>query len=206
MLKVLLTAWLLSTACVAEAGELTVKVRDAQGRPVPDAVVIVHSGAGGAATPLRFSWPMVMSQHDIAFDPHTLIVPVGSDVAFPNRDSVRHHVYSFSAAKKFELKLYGRDETRSVHFDKVGPVALGCNIHDRMAGFIYVVDTPYAAKTDAAGVAVLHEVPNGAGVMAVWHPYMKAPQNQVERPVTIGADTNEVVASDFRSPPPVKEH
>ena len=65
-------------------------------------------------------------------------MPVGATVSFPNRDKVRHHVYSFSAAKKFDLKLYGRDETRSVVFDKPGVVALGCNIHDVMSGFIVV--------------------------------------------------------------------
>ena len=106
-----------------------------------------------------------MQQHNIAFDPHVLIVPVGSTVGFPNLDKVRHHVYSFSKVKKFDLKLYGRDETRSVVFDKAGVVALGCNIHDSMSGFIIVVDTPYAMKTDANGRVVIANVPAGSATV-----------------------------------------
>ena len=85
---------------------------------------------------------MVMAQENISFSPHVLIVPVGATVAFPNHDRVRHHVYSVSKPKKFDIKLYGRDETRTEAFDKPGVVALGCNIHDQMSGFIIVVDTP----------------------------------------------------------------
>jgi hypothetical protein len=94
-------------------------------------------------------------------------------VAFPNHDPFRHHVYSFSPAKTFELKLYGHDETRTVRFDKTGVVALGCNIHDDMTAFIRVVDTPYAAKTEAAGEAVIRNLPAGAATLSVWRPYLK---------------------------------
>src|ERR1700760_2457531 len=88
----------------ALAADLTVSVRDTQGRALPDALVMVRPPGAKPAGPIRFPWPMVMSQHDIAFDPYLLIVPVGADVAFANHDTVRHHVYSCSAAKRFELK------------------------------------------------------------------------------------------------------
>ena len=201
MLRSLAALLSLALAGAAHGADLSVQVRDAEGHPVADAVVMVRVVGGPGVTPGRFTSPMVMSQHGIAFDPHTLIVPVGSDVAFPNKDTVRHHVYSFSAAKKFELKLYGRDETRSVHFDKPGPVALGCNIHDRMAGFIYVVDTPYAAKTGANGIAVLKGLPTGPAELSVWHPYMKAPKNEVQRDVSPSGDMTEVVSAEFRAQP-----
>lgn len=159
----------------ARGGDLEVSVVDLRGRPVPDAVVTAkpeHARAGG---PIRFPWPYVMSQRNQQFEPFVLIVPVGASVAFPNRDPFRHQVYSFSPAKTFELKLYGRDASRTVRFERPGVVALGCNIHDNMAAFIRVVDTPYAGKTDRAGRVVLHDLPVGPAVIEVWHPYMKAP-------------------------------
>ena len=143
-------------------------VRTPHGGPVADAVVSVDAPYSG---PIKFAWPYRMAQQNIRFDPFVLVVPVGADVAFPNLDKVRHHVYSFSPAKTFELKLYGHDETRVVHFDKPGIVQLGCNIHDSMIAFIVVVDTPYAAKTDAQGMAVIHGVPAGAQPVKVWRPY-----------------------------------
>ena len=84
-------------------------------------------GRPGSARRGRF----VVSQRNIQFHPFLTIVPVGADVSFPNLDPTKHHVYSFSPAKRFELKLFARDQSRTVHFDKPGVVALGCNIHDR---------------------------------------------------------------------------
>lgn len=165
--------WLGLICAPAAAADLRVTVRGASGHPVGDAVVMVHPAAGLPAEPTRFPWPLVVEQRDMQFHPFVLIVPVGADVAFPNRDPFRHHVYSFSPAKTFELKLYGRDETRRVRFDRVGVVALGCNIHDDMSAFIRVVDTPYAAKTGPSGEAVIKDLPTGAATLAVWHPYLR---------------------------------
>ena len=171
----------------AAAGDLTVTVKGDDGTPLPDAVVMVHpAGGSGPAGAIRYSWPTTMTQQNIAFNPYVLIVPVGSTVGFPNKDKVRHHVYSFSAAKKFELKLYGQQEERTITFDKTGIVALGCNIHDVMIGYIYVADTPFAVKTDATGVAVIHGLPGGAGTLSVWHPDMKA-RVAIDKPLAAGA-------------------
>src|SRR4029078_12602374 len=98
-----------------------------------------------------------------------LVVPVGSTVEFTNLDPFRHHVYSFSPAKKFELKLFGQGEHGSVTFDKPGTVALGCNIHDTMQAFIQVVSTAYAAKTGKDGRAVLRGAPDGRARLARAH-------------------------------------
>ena len=132
-----------------------------------------------------------------------LIVPVGAVVAFPNRDAVRHQVYSFSPAHPFELKLYGRDETRSIRFDKAGVVALGCNIHDGMVAFIKVVDTPYAAKSDGAGVAELHNAPAGSAILHVWQPYLRAPNNEIVRTIVLPREgaVRETLVVDLRTPP-----
>ncbi|WP_328279600.1 hypothetical protein [Sphingobium sp.] len=95
----------------ARAGDLDLKIVDAAGRPVSDAVVTVRPAGGVPAGPIRFPWGTTMVQENIAFAPHVLIVPVGATVRFPNHDKVRHHVYSFSKPAKFEIKLFGKDET-----------------------------------------------------------------------------------------------
>jgi plastocyanin len=194
----------LSAPMTAIAGDVMVAVRSPAGAPVADAVVTIASTHAG---PIRFPWAYRMAQKNIQFDPFVLIVPVGADVAFPNLDRVRHHVYSFSPAKTFELKLYGQEETRVVHFDKPGVVQLGCNIHDGMIAFIVVVDTPYAAKTDAQGLATLRDVPAGTQTLSVWRPYLHAPGNVLRQTAQIprlGAARVALVA-DVRAPPPMHQ-
>jgi plastocyanin len=191
-------------ATASAAADLSVVVRTGAGRPIADAVVTIYPATGTPpASQARFGWPMRMVQQNLQFSPFVLVAPAGATVAFPNLDSVRHHVYSFSLAHPFELKLYGRDETRTVRFDHPGAIALGCNIHDQMIAFIKVVDTPYAAKTGANGEAVLHDVPPGGASMHVWHPYMKAPGNELVRSVALprAGDAHEVVTADVRNPP-----
>ena len=175
----------LMVSSAANAAQVNVQVSGADGRPVADAVVMIDS-PNRATGPIHFPWPNAMKQQNITFVPHVLIVPTGTRVSFPNLDKVRHHVYSFSKAKKFELKLYGQDDTRSVVFDTPGVIAVGCNIHDTMSGFILAVDTPYAAKTDATGKAVL-DVPPGAVKLTVWHPSIRATGNVIAQTVTIPA-------------------
>ena len=193
---------LMLSSTSASAASISIMVKTAAGQPVKDAVVTL-TPAGGVHGPIKFDWPMRMAQQNIQFEPFVLIAPVGADVSFPNLDKVRHHVYSFSPTKRFELKLYGKDETRTVHFDKPGVVALGCNIHDAMVGFIKVVDTPYAAKSDANGMVKLSDVPAGAAVMRVWQPYLKAPNNEIARTIATPpqGDGRETVIVDVRTPP-----
>jgi hypothetical protein len=183
--SVLIAALAMGLAPVAgHAATVSVEVRGANGKPLAGAVVMIdtpHRPAG----PIRFPWPYVMAQEKISFQPHVLIVPVGASVSFPNHDPVRHQVYSFSAPKNFELKLYGRDETRSVVFDQPGLVALGCNIHDSMSGFIWVVDTPFAAQSDAGGHVTIANVPAGGATLRLWHPSIRAPGNVITQTVTI---------------------
>ena len=197
----LLTAALIATA--AHAGDLTVVLRTSKGQPVRDAVVTLYPAAGAPSGAIRFDWPYRMAQNNQQFDPFVLIVAQGAVVSFPNFDSVRHQVYSFSPAHPFELKLYGKDQTRTVRFDKAGVIALGCNIHDSMVAFIKVVDTPYAAKSGASGDAVLHGAPAGAVTVRIWHPYLKAPGNEIVRQLVMPREggLRESATLELRMPP-----
>lgn len=183
------SAMLALSASAAEAADLTVQVTTPSGQPVKDAVVTVRPKAGGwtAQGRTRFTWNYKVVQHNIQFDPFVLVVPRGAQVTFPNRDKVRHHVYSFSPAKKFELKLYGREEDRQVLFDKAGVVSLGCNIHDGMIAHIYVTDTIHAGKAGADGVVVIKGLPAGQAVLTIWQPYLKAARNESVQTIELPA-------------------
>ncbi|WP_374943740.1 methylamine utilization protein [Sphingomonas sp.] len=184
VLRCLLPLVALLVPGVAQAAAVTIDVRGSDGKPLAGAVITVESARGGVAQ-VRGSY--AIEQRDIAFQPHVLIVPVGATVAFPNRDRVRHHVYSFSKPKAFDLKLYGREDTRSVVFDKPGVVALGCNIHDRMSGFVYVTATPFASQADAGGHVRFDGVPPGAVTIRVWHPTIRSASNTLAQAATVPA-------------------
>lgn len=168
----------------ATPAALTVQVVDAAGLPVRDAVVELRS-AKPPAGPIRFPWKMGMAQKNRQFTPGTLIVAKGSTVAFPNLDNVRHSIYSFSKPARFEIELYGRDQTRTHTFNIAGSVKLGCNIHDQMRGYIRVTDTPFAGKTDNNGYVTLTGMAAGAARLTVWHPTLRAPGNESASAITI---------------------
>jgi plastocyanin len=183
--NILFALALAGAATPLAAASLTVRVVDAFGKPVRDAVVTLRP-AGSAARQARAGGRFVISQQNMQFHPFLTIIPVGSDVSFPNYDNTKHHVYSFSPAKKFELKLFAKDQSRTVHFDKAGVVALGCNIHDQMSAFIVVTDSAWTARTNGQGMATFADAPNAPGRVTVWHPYLKAPNNEVEQAVGPG--------------------
>ncbi len=172
-------------AGAAQAAELTVRVTNAGGAPVENAVV-TFAPAQRPAGPIRFSWPYQIAQQNLQFDPYILIVPVGAEVRFPNLDRVRHHVYSFSGGNRFELELYGRDETRTRRFTSVGVAAIGCNIHDQMQAYIVIVDTPFVGRTGANGLVTIEGV-SGAGELSVWHADARVRGGWVRRPVSLPA-------------------
>ncbi len=160
-------AALLAAARVA-AAPLDVVVTGADGRPLAEAVVFLESReARAAARPL----PNVeIAQSERRFVQRVTVVTPGTEVRFPNRDTVRHHVYSFSPVKPFELKLYIGTPANPVLFDKPGIAVLGCNIHDHMVAWVVVVETPHFGLTDAAGRLRLESAPPGRYRLRVWHP------------------------------------
>jgi plastocyanin len=167
------------------AGTANVRVSDGVGKPLADAVVFLESAAAKAANkPIT---GIEVAQAAKQFVPLVTVVPVGSMVHFPNRDTVRHHVYSFSAAKNFELKLYTGTPANPVLFDKPGVVVLGCNIHDNMAAWVLVVETPYFGKTNAAGEISLANVPAGSYRLRTWHADMPVGAVPQDQPISIGA-------------------
>ena len=185
-------------AVTTRAAALDVLLVDAQGKPVPDAAVLVHDGATAVPNPQAS-----IDQIDKQFVPRASIVPVGSAVNFPNKDDIRHHVYSFSPARTFELKLYSGTPASPVLFDRTGIVVLGCNIHDGMVAFVYVVDAAHAALSDADGrVRVDTE---DATTLEVWHPQLAAPVTAAVPADAAAQGLTVTLALDARdvAPPPL---
>jgi plastocyanin len=162
-------------------------IRDESGKPIEDAVVSLTGDSTAAPAP-KATHPAVMDQVNKTFVPHVLPVLVGTAVRFPNRDNIKHHVYSFSDAKKFELPLYTGTPAAPVVFDKPGAIVLGCNIHDWMVGHIYVLPTRYFAKTGADGIARITDVPPGAWEARVWHPRLRVATDTTRQRVSVTAE------------------
>jgi len=147
------------------------RVQSQAGTPVEDAAVMLEPVSGRVPQPKA---QVRIEQRDREFVPYLSIVQKGAAVDFPNRDTLKHHVYSFSPARTFEIKLYGGQPAQPVVFDKAGEVALGCNIHDWMEAHVLVVDSPWFGKTGADGIARIAQVPAGRYRLRVWHPRQKA--------------------------------
>lgn len=200
-------AALLQAAIPCAAADLRATVRDRMGRGVEDAVVLavpLDRSLMKAVRPAR----NVVDQVGQEFVPYVKPVYVDSMVSFPNKDNIRHHVYSFSPAKTFELKLYSGTAAPPVLFDVPGAVTLGCNIHDWMIGYIYVADTPFFAKTDKDGVAEIERLPAGEYNVRVWHPDMEESEQATAKHLSLGVQTANVewslpVKAPARIPRPI---
>lgn len=150
---------LLLPAVPALAASLTVKTVDRDGTVLSD-IALALFPLGGEA-PTRPAETVEIVQRDKTFIPLMTAIRTGDAVRFPNLDTVRHHVYSFSAPKTFELRLYLGTPPAPVVFDKPGVVVLGCNIHDHMVAYVVVSDTAWNAVTGADGFARFEDVPDG---------------------------------------------
>lgn len=147
-------------------------IKDQHGQVLPDAVVeIKHLSPSKPASDLPTA---VMDQVNKQFSPQLLIVRQGQYVNFPNSDDIRHHVYSFSQAKSFQLKLYSGQPKEPVQFDNQGVVVLGCNIHDAMVGYIYVANSDQVYTSDEQGRIEL-QTDSFPVQASVWHSLQTAP-------------------------------
>jgi len=188
-----------SSLAHAQNAQISARVTDAQGKPVADAVVVAVPSDGNVKLPARPPQDVV-DQVDKEFVPKVQAILVGTAVTFPNRDSVRHQVYSFSPARRFELPLY-TGVPQAVTFDKPGVVVLGCNIHDWMVGYIYVSESPYFAKTNAEGKAVLADLPPARTSSAYGtrsFPSPKTPRARTSTPRAPGATMSRGRSSSSR--------
>lgn len=162
-----------------------VSLVDSNGKPVSGAVIAI-----GLASQLPNSTQTtaIMDQIDYQFVPKTLVINTQQWVDFPNSDDVRHHVYSFSATKPFEIRMFTGSEAPPIQFPVPGIVVLGCNIHDSMVGYIYVSDAKFHAMSNEAGIAQFSAqsaelapyINTNTGLISatLWHPLLSPANTQ----------------------------
>ncbi len=155
----------------ALATDAQVVVKDQASRPIEGAIVWAEVSRERRLPPVQTE----IVQKNRQFIPPVTVIPVGSVVRFPNWDNVQHHVYSFSAAKTFDIPLYIGESPQVIEFERPGVVTLGCNIHDWMAAYIVVLDTAAFAKTDASGSVLLRNLPAGPVSIFGWCPRLRGP-------------------------------
>ncbi len=183
----LVSALSVLSACALLAGAnsstVTVKVevispKEAKKAAVPrdpgDASNIVvwlsplSSGENGSATAPERVMPRI-TQINKSFDPHVLVIQVGTPVEFPNKDPFLHNVFSLFDGKRFDLGFYEAGSSKTVHFDRPGVSYLFCNIHPEMSGAVVAVDTPYFGISDRSGRVSIANVPDGKYQLNVWY-------------------------------------
>lgn len=180
-----LTTLLCAAAAPVLAATVQVQMQDGAGKALPDAVVYLESkDAQAAVKPLQGA---EVAQVNRQFDPQVRVVTVGTAVLFPNHDTVRHQVYSFSDTKKFELKLYAGTTAAPVMFDKPGIAVLGCNIHDNMVAWIIVVPTPYFGRSGPDGKVSLDNLPPGNYRLRTWHTRLPVGTPALDQALTVPA-------------------
>ena len=185
--------------------DITFLVQDQHGEPLPDTVLEVVSDP---VQPGSNSDLGIIDQIEKAFVPELVIVQKGQLVDFPNSDNIRHHVYSFSPAKTFELKLYADRPEEPLLFDQHGVVVLGCNIHDGMVGYLYVAADQRVAKTNQQGIVQL-PVSSQVSQISAWHANQShAPEHRDIYAISAlqqSADQQHYVVTLDVTPPPARD-
>ncbi|WP_440874194.1 hypothetical protein [Thalassotalea sp. PLHSN55] len=166
---------------VKQSYSVTLNVQHIDNKAAAD--LIVYLEPLSAALPLPANQAIVkVSQRDKAFAPYISVVQKGGQANFVNEDDITHHIYSPVSDNKFAFKIKTHEQKLLPSFEHAGEVAMGCNIHDWMSGYILVVDTPYYAKTNAQGQVEISDVIAGDYLLNIWHPQMSAAENkQVQR-------------------------
>lgn len=154
------------------AGELNIQISNSSDKPVVNAVayLLPHDGRSLSYKAKQET----IDQINKEFVPQVKVISKNALVQFPNKDNIRHHVYSFSDAKKFELPLYEGTPSKPILFDKTGEITLGCNIHDWMKAYVLVVDTPYYAQSNESGKLTINDIDAGKYLLYYWHPQQKS--------------------------------
>lgn len=140
---------------------------------------------------------VVVGQHGKSFNPYISVSQVNSKVNFVNQDDITHHIYSAGSDNKFSFKIRAGQTNSVEQFNQEAEVAMGCNIHDWMSGYLLVVNTPYFTKTDNQGSASFNVSEKGKYRIVVWHPQMRSENNRLIKEEIIL--TNSVVTFSLKN-------
>ncbi len=189
LLSKVLTVFICFTAGgPADAAVLNIQMIDQQNKPVENAVITATPLFSKVETVIQTK---VIDQINKEYVPRVVIISKGSSLKFPNKDNIRHHVYSFSKARQFELPLYKGSTASPIEFNNAGVVTLGCNIHDWMRGYVFISETPFAVLTDKKGKAAIDDLAEETYRIDFWHPRLK--KTLASRQIKLHQDSIETV-------------
>jgi plastocyanin len=160
--------FVIARATVGNVETSATKVRDAS-NVVVWLTPLDRAAETSTGPPTGRDKPPRLVQRNKTFEPHVLVVPVGTLVVFPNEDPFFHNIFSLYDGRRFDLGLYESGTSRSVRFDRPGVSFLFCNIHAEMSAVVIALDTNYFALSDRSGHVVVPEVPEGSYRLNVWY-------------------------------------
>jgi plastocyanin len=103
------------------------------------------------------------------FTPFISVITTGGTVTFGNKDALAHHVFS-PDVPNWDTGYLRKVDTVGKTFGAPGAVALLCNIHPEMIGYLLVIPSTYFGKLGADGKYVIANVPPGTYKATAWAP------------------------------------
>ena len=188
----------------ASAVELTVTIYDYEKHKLKD--IIVYLEGKDTKVVEKINKSVEISQFNRSFAPYISVVQTGNQVRFHNKDDITHHIYSPIGKNKFQFKILSGQQHEMDDFTSEGEIAMGCNIHDWMSGYLLVLDTPYFDKTNAQGVVSLSVKHKGNYQLTIWHPQLNESNNRMVQSITLDKNKHiEIRLTNAMDPLPMQK-
>ncbi|SFB99636.1 hypothetical protein [Pseudoalteromonas denitrificans] len=184
MLQHIFISFFLVYSLSTSANTIKIKVLDSDLSNIENTVVSLTPKNSNSIKQKILS-PLVVTQKNKQFNPYIGVIQKGQSVVFKNNDDITHHVYSVSTNNRFDFKIKSETQNRNIQLNSLGEVAMGCNIHDWMSGFVLVVDTPFYTQTNSQSIATFENMLLGEYQLVIWHPQLDTPDNQIVKTINI---------------------
>ena len=182
----LLASWNAEACSTESTSCVKVQVNNVNNIPLENMVVYLEPLAEQVLP--QQSGAVNISQHSKSFIPYISVSQSTAKVSFENKDDITHHIYSADNENKFSFKIRAGKTDSTTQFNHAADIAMGCNIHDWMSGYLLVVNTPYFAKTDAQGIASFTMKELGKYRVVVWHPQLRTENNRIVKEQELSTD------------------
>ncbi|WP_052380247.1 MULTISPECIES: cupredoxin domain-containing protein [unclassified Pseudoalteromonas] len=155
-----------------------------------EGVVVYLSPLDKSSVNSHTTQTLIISQNNKKFTPYIAVLQKGQKIKFKNQDDVTHHIYSVSGQNRFDFKVKAGGHKDNINISTAGEIAMGCNIHDWMSGYVLVVDTPYFNKTTSSGISNFENIPSGNYKLTIWHPQLETNNNEFVTDIMIQKTQN----------------
>lgn len=125
-----------------------------------------------------------LDQRKCEYDPHVLLLPLGSDMEIVNNDPILHnvHVYEGDQRTVFNIAQPVKGFRFPVKYFKTpGIYSAMCDAgHPWMSAYVIVAEHPYYALSSANGRYTLENVPPGTYKIKMWHEGVTVARTEME--------------------------